>query len=497
MILGIDLGTTNTSAAVIKNGKPVFVCTGYSKNDFLLPSVAALTEKGKLIVGEKAKDMHSLKPESVIKSVKSLIGTNREVILVNPRTRSKDLFSPIEISSKILAEIKTLAEKQFKTKIQKAVITVPAYFNDKARKDTIQAGEMAGLDVVRIINEPTAAALSYGVQNRKLKNSYIMVYDLGGGTFDISIIEINGEVIEVIASDGDRNLGGDNFDYSLFSYLFAVMEKNKKADLRSMCTMAALLNESEETKNKLSSLIKYKICMPKHKFEQTVYREDLEKLIEPLLNKTLNHCKSVIARSTLKNKDIDKILLVGGSSRIPAVKEMLENELKIPVSQEIDPDLAVVTGAAIQAAIIEGNKVDSVLLDVAPHSLSIGCVFEKNGKKIPNYCSKIIKKNTPVPCTVEEIFSTLKDDQDSVRIAVYQGESDFEDENTLIKELKFDGLKAKKAGEAEILVSFSYSLDGTINIKATEEGTKNKTSQKVELLDKNRKRSSTKEATLH
>jgi len=495
MILGIDLGTTNTSAGVIKNGKPVFVKTGYTKNDFLLPSVVALTEKKGFIVGEKAKDLHALRPESVIKSVKSLMGTGRDVILKNPKTGAKEMFTPVEISSKILSEIRTLAEKQFKTRIQKVVISVPAYFNDKARKDTIQAGELAGLDVVRIINEPTAAALSYGVQNRKLKNNYIMVYDLGGGTFDISVIEINGDVIEVVASDGDRNLGGDNFDHALFTYLFRSLENNKKADLKSINTMAAILNESEETKNKLSFAAKHKTSIPKFKFEETVYREDFEKMIGTMLIKTLNHCKSVLAKSMLKYKDVDKILLVGGSSRIPVVKEMLEKTFGIEVSQEIDPDLAVVAGAAIQAAIIEGQKVDSVLLDVAPHSLGISCVMEKNGKKIPNYCSKLIKKNTPIPCTVEEIFSTLKDGQDSVRIAVYQGESDFEEENTLIKELKFDGLKTKKAGEVEILVSFSYGLDGTINIRAQEEGTHNKTTLKVDLLNKKQPRS--KEVLLH
>jgi molecular chaperone DnaK len=484
MILGIDLGTTNTCAAVIKNGKPIFVKTGNTDNDKLLPSVVTFIDKNQFLVGEKAKDQYTIHPDSTIKSVKSLMGTSQEVILTNQRTEEKEVFTPIEISAQILSEIKRLAEEQFNKEIERAVITVPAYFNDKARKDTIKAGELAGFEVMRIINEPTAAALSYGIQNKKLKNHYIMVYDLGGGTFDTSIIEINEDIVEVIASDGDRALGGDNFDYALFSYLYRTMEGNKKVDLKSMKVMATILKESEHTKNELSSSAKYKVEIPLAKFEETIYREDFEKIIRDLLNKTVVHCKSVIEKAMLKSSDIDSVLLVGGSSRIPAVRKLLEQELKVPVSQEIDPDLAVVTGAAIQAAIIEGQKVDSVLLDVSPHALSVSCVIEKNGKLVPNYCSKLIKKNAPIPCSVEEIFSTMNDNQNTVRIAIYQGESDFEEGNTLIKELKFDVTKLRKAGETEILVNFSYKLDGTIEVHVREEGTHNKTRHSVPLLNK-------------
>ncbi|MEI6080683.1 MAG: Hsp70 family protein, partial [bacterium] len=433
MILGIDLGTTNTCAAVIKNGKPVFVKTGNSQNDHLLPSVVTFVDKGKFLVGEKAKDQYTIRPDSTMKSVKSFMGTSQDIVLTNQRTEEKEAFTPVEISAQILSEVKRLAEQQFKKDIEQAVITVPAYFNDKARKDTIKAGELAGFEVMRIINEPTAAALSYGVQNKKLKNHYIMVYDLGGGTFDTSIIEINEDIVEVIASDGDRALGGDNFDYALFSYIYRMLEGNKKIDLKNIKTMATILRESEGAKNDLSYVAKHNVSIPSAKFEETIYREDFEKIIKSLLNKTVVHCRSVIEKSMLKPSDIDRILLVGGSSRIPAVRKLLEQELNIQVSQEIDPDLAVVTGAAIQAAIIEGQKVDSVLLDVAPHALSVSCVIENNGKVIPNFCSKLIKKNTPIPCSIEEIFSTMNDNQNTVRVAIYQGESDFEEGNTLIK----------------------------------------------------------------
>ena len=484
MILGIDLGTTNTAAAIIKNGEPIYVRTGNPKHDFLLPSVVAYVNKDEFVVGHIAQEIQLTHPESVIKSVKSLMGTKQEIPLRDRRTGSQEIFTPVEISAQILGEIKKLAEKQFNTSIDRAVITVPAYFNDSARKDTIKAGELAGFEVMRILNEPTAAALTYGTEHTTSKKKYIMVYDLGGGTFDTSIIELNGEIVEVIASDGDRNLGGDNFDYALFSYIYGLLHGENNPELKNLKTMTEILNEAEKTKDMLSSAAKHKMSIKSLKFEELLYREDFEKLIADLLKKTLNHCKTVIAKSKLKNTDIEKILLVGGSSRVPAVKEMLETELGIPVSQEIDADLAVVIGAAVQSAIIDGQKVNSVLLDVAPHSLSVSCVLEKNGRTINNYCNKLIKKNTPIPCTIEEVFSTLNDGQDSVRVAIFQGESDFEEGNTLIKELKFDGLKKKKAEETEITVRFSYKLDGTIDIQVAEEGTQNVSTETLKLLNR-------------
>jgi len=243
MILGIDLGTTNTSAAVIKDGKPVFVKVGGVKDNYLLPSIVAYSDNGELLVGERAKERYIIDPESSIRSVKNHIGTNQEIPLFNPKTEATEVFTPVEISSYILEEIKSLAEEQFKTNIEKAVITVPAYFNDKARKDTIKAGELAGFEVMRIINEPTAAALCYGIQSKKQKAQHVMVYDLGGGTFDTSIIEINGDVVEVVASDGDRNLGGDNFDYAVFSTFYqAIKEKGNSAvnNIRNMAILLAL-----------------------------------------------------------------------------------------------------------------------------------------------------------------------------------------------------------------------------------------------------------------
>ena len=497
MILGIDLGTTNSAAAIIKDGKPVFVKTGQAKNEYLLPSVVAYGANGEILVGERAKERYITNPESTIRSVKNHIGTTQVIPLLNPKTDNTEVFTPVEISSYILAEIKRLAEEQFKTNIEKAVITVPAYFNDSARKDTIKAGELAGFEVMRIINEPTAAALCYGVQNKKQKAQHVMVYDLGGGTFDTSIIEINGDIVEVIASDGDRNLGGDNFDYALFSSFYKAIKEKGSSSVNDIKSMATLLNEAESVKSHLTSAAKYKVSLPSLKYEDTIYREDFEKLISELLNKTLNHCKSVIAKSKLKPQEISKVLLVGGSSRIPAVKEMLETELGIPSSQEVDPDLAVVMGAAIQSAIIDGQKVSSVLLDVAPHSISLSCVLEKNGKHIPNYCAKIIKKNAPIPCTVEEVFSTLTDGQKTVRVAIYQGESDFEEGNTLIKELKFDGLKSKKADETEILVAFSYKLDGTVDVHVKEEGTHNKIHHSLDLLNKKGKTPTSATHTTH
>ncbi|MBN1114833.1 MAG: Hsp70 family protein [Oligoflexia bacterium] len=474
MILGIDLGTTNASAAVIKKGRPVFVKTGYSQNCNILPSVVGYNDKGEIVAGEEARDLCLVNPDSAIRSVKNYMGKNKDIVLRNPLTSENVSYKPYEISSKILERIKKLASEQLGERITRAVITVPAYFNDKARKDTIKAGAMAGLEVVRIINEPTAAALCYGLHNKGLENNHVMVYDLGGGTFDISVIEINDDIIEVIASDGDRSLGGDRFDYALFSSFYKKIKAGGNADIDNLVAMSILLNESEQAKIHLSSVVKKSLSIKEFGFDEVLYREDFENLIKPFIDKTVDQCRAVVEKSGIGNRNIDKILLVGGSTRIPYVRNVLESALKVPVSQEIDPDLAVVTGAAIQAAIIEGRQVDSVLVDVAPHSLSVSCVIEKNGRTVPNFCSKLIRKNTPIPCTVEETFSTLNDNQDTVRIAVYQGESDFEENNVLIKELKFSGLKGRKAGETEILVNFSYKLDGTVDITACEDGTKNK-----------------------
>jgi molecular chaperone DnaK len=479
MILGIDLGTTNSAASYIKNGKPIFIKSETGSNT--IPSVVHLNNDGTFIVGEEAKKLYTKHPDSTIKSVKSFIGTNQKISLLNQETEELHYYSPTQMSAEILKEIKRLAEKQTGETITEAVITVPAYFDDIARKETIKAGKMAGLKVSRIINEPTAAALSYSTHNKNVKKSNIMIYDLGGGTFDTSIVEINEDIVEVTASDGNRALGGDDFDYALCRTIYKeIKDKNKATeDIRDM---AFILTESEKTKQELSKLAKYSLNFEKIGFSKTIYRNDLEEMIENHVSKTITYCESVIKKAGLTNSQIDKILLVGGSSKIPFIKELLESHLGVPVSQEIDPDLAVVTGAAIQAAIIEGQDVESVLLDVVPHSLSVSCsLIDSNGKVIPNYCTKIINKNSPLPCYREEMFSTEEDKQKNVKVSIYQGESDFENENTLIKELKFDGLRGIKSDDTEILVNFSYNLDGTVEINLKEEGTDNKVTQRVKL----------------
>lgn len=483
MILGIDLGTTNAAAAYIENGKPVFIQT--EKNNPLLPSVVHDEGECDFTIGEEAKKLYPLNPDSTVKSVKSLMGTNAKVNILDPITSETTEYSPVEISAKILKRIKDLAEKQTNKKISKAVITVPAYFGDRARKDTIEAGEIAGFQVERIINEPTAAALIYST-TKKATQGYIMIYDLGGGTFDTSIVEITGDIVEVIASDGNCALGGDDFDYALCRYLYQIIKEQKK-DKKDIREMAILLSKAEEAKKALSQSVKHTIELENIDFKETIYREDFEKIIKDHIYKTINYCKSVMEKAKLKNTQIEKILLVGGSTRIPLVKELLELELDIPVSQEIDPDLAVVSGAAIQAAILEGKEVSSMLLDVASHSLCISCsMTDSEGKEVSNYCSKILKKNTPLPCSVEEVFYTMEDNQESVKVSIYQGESDFEEGNTLIEELKFDGLQKRKAGETEIIVKFLYNLDGTIEIEVKEDGTENKITHKLNIGSKSK-----------
>lgn len=480
MILGIDLGTTNSSAAIIKNSKPHFI--EFNNGSKMLLSLVAFDNDGEIIVGEAAKKQLLNNPSSCIKSVKSFMGTSKIIKLRNPKDNKFYSFSAVDISSLILKEIKLEAEKNLKIEIKDVVITVPAYFGEKARQDTIKAGEKAGLNVLRIINEPTAAALCYSIFNRELDNYKLMIYDIGGGTFDISMVEINRDIVEVIASEGDRRLGGDDIDKAIYDFIKSEIVNNELSTI-SENFYDNLLLESEKAKISLSNNKEYSFNFKEINYKRTLTFKDFDKLLEKILLKTLNHCLSVIEKSNVKNEEIEKILLVGGSSRIPFIKNMLEKNLGVMATYEVNPDLAVVSGAAIQASIIEGNGLDSILIDVAPHSLSVSCIIEKNGKTIPNYCTKIIKKNTPLPYSIEEVFSPLNDDQENVRIAIYQGESDFEENNNLIKEYNFSNLKNSK--NSKIIVNFSYDLDGTVGIDISEEGTQNKLLHKLNLGSRN------------
>jgi len=476
MILGIDLGTTNCSAAIIKNSKPYFI--KIEQDSCLMPSVVSYNNEGNIVVGTIAKKSILIDSKTSIKSIKSFIGTNKTINLLNPNDKKYYKYTPVEISSIILKEIKNRCEKELNTSINKVVITVPAYFGDKARQDTIKAGELAGLNVLRIINEPTAAALSYSILNKNLENFKVMVYDIGGGTFDISLVEINQDVVEVIASDGDRNLGGDNIDSEIVELIKNKINLNEISDSNFL---AKLLEEAEKAKIFLSKNESYQFNFKEINFEYNLTISEFNKICDNVLKSTLVKAKSILEKSLLKNSNIEKILLVGGTSRIPYIKTILES-LNIKVSDEVNPELAVVAGAAIQASIIEGIDINSILIDVAPHSLSVSCVIEKNGKTIPNFCTKIIKKNTPLPFTVEEVFSTLNEEQDNVRIAIYQGESDFEENNTLIKEINFSNIKNSK--NAKIIVQFSYNLDGTVGIDICQDGTENKSIHKLNLGNK-------------
>lgn len=480
MILGIDLGTTNSSAAIIKNGKPSFI--NFKNGINMLASLVAFNDEGKIVVGEAAKIQLLINPATCIKSVKSFMGTNKNITLFNPKDEKSYTFTPIELSSFILAEIKKEAELSLNTEIKNVVITVPAYFGEKARQDTITAGEKAGLKVLRIINEPTAAALCYAIYNKKLDNYKLMIYDIGGGTFDISMVEINRDIVEVIASDGDRRLGGDDIDKAIYDFVKNELIKDEINELDENF-YSTLFLEAEKAKISLSNGKEYTFNFKELNFKKTLNSTDFNKISEKILHKTLNHCFSVIEKSNIKNEEIEKILLVGGSSRIPLIKNMLEKNLGIIATHEVNPDLAVVSGAAIQASIIEGSGLESILIDVAPHSLSVACIIERNGKTIPNFCTKIIKKNTPLPYSVEEVFTPLDDEQQNVKIAIYQGESDFEENNTLIKEYNFSNIKNTK--NAKILVNFSYDLDGTVGIDISEEGTQNKLQHKLNLGNKN------------
>lgn len=456
MIVGIDLGTTNTLVSYLKDGKINFVKFSKTEGN-LLPSVVAL-KAGKFIVGNEAKKLWIKNNDFAIKSLKSFIGKDIKIKLKDAETKEIKKFSIEKIYSQILLKAKTVAEKDLGEKIKDVVISVPAFFDDIARKKTIETAKSIKLNVLRLINEPTAAALGYGFHSDKYYEHKVIVYDLGGGTFDVSLLEINGSLTEIIASDGDRQLGGDDIDALLLSKLIKINPK-------------ATFVDAEKIKKELTE--KEEIIYSKTKINRT----EFESWISELIYKTIDISLKAIYRAGFEPHDFDKVLLVGGSTRDSYIQKVLERELKIPVSREVNPDLAVARGVGIQGALLSGLDLSSMLIDVAPHSISISCVVEQNGREIPNFCAKLINKNTPIPCTVEESFSTLYDEQGDVKIAIYQGESDYEEDNLLLKEFKFD---LSDYGQ-DVKLALSYDLSGKLDINVVDEEENYSLTQKIEI----------------
>jgi len=467
-IVGIDLGTTNSEVAVIREKKPyVFEEDG----DPILPSFVGLSEDGRLLVGKAAKNQWVLAPERTIKSVKRKMGQDVKLKLGDHEYR------PQEISAMILRSLRDRASQQLGEPVQRAAITVPAYFNDAQRQATREAGELAGLDVVRILNEPTAASLTYDANQHELRR--MLVYDLGGGTFDVSIVQAQEGVVEVLASHGDTQLGGDDFDDLLLKHVCDRFQEEHDVDLRSnLISKARVLRTVEAAKRHLSNhpfarieeeFIAEKNGQALH-LNMEVSRQEYENMIRPLVDRTMECVQRALDDSHLAAAAIDKVVLVGGSTRTPLVSRLLEERLAQPPHQEVNPDLCVAMGAAIQAAIIEGADVGAVLVDITPHSLGIRCLDEFQGFDFPFRFAPIICRNTALPASRSEVFHTVHDDQTEVDIDVYQGESDDIRLNHEVGKFRIEGLARVAAGN-QIVVQLDLNLDGMLKVSARERAT--------------------------
>ena len=468
LIVGIDLGTTNSEVALVRDGQPrVFAEDG----DPILPSFVGLAEDGRLLVGKAAKNQWVLAPERTIKSIKRKMGQDVKVRLGDQEYR------PQEISAMILRALRDRAARELGQPVAKAVITVPAYFNDGQRQATREAGELAGLEVVRILNEPTAASLTYDPSHQMLRR--MLVYDLGGGTFDVSIVQAQESVVEVLASHGDTQLGGDDFDELLLKRLCDRFQEENGVDLRAnLVSRARALRAAEEAKKQLSfhpfarieeEFIAEKEGQPLH-LNVEVSRTEFEELIRPLLDRTMDCVQRALTDAKLTPSNIDKVVLVGGSTRTPLVSQMLEERLNQPAHQEVNPDLVVAMGAAVQAAIVAGADVGAVLVDITPHTLGIKCLDESMGFPFEFRFAPIIRRTTPLPASRSELFHTYRDRQTEVEIDVYQGEHDDVRRDARVGKFMIKGLAPVPAGNP-IVVQMDLNLDGMLKVSARERAT--------------------------
>ena len=465
-ILGIDLGTTNSEVAIIRNGQHYVLPDDDGQP--ILPSVVGLDAQGKLIVGRAARNQFVLAPERTVISIKRKMGEETRVNLGDQQ------YTPQEISAMILRTLKQRAEKALGHEVKKAVITVPAFFNEAQRAATREAGELAGLDVVRIINEPTAAVLTYDPHPPEMQR--LLVYDLGGGTFDVSIAQVEAGVVEILASHGDTHLGGDDFDQRLLDHVADRFLSEHGIDLRDTpISRSRLLRAVEDAKKALSfeavvqieeEFIAEKKGLPLN-LKLEVVRAEYEALIEPLLVKTLSCLDQAMEDAQLTANQIQKVVLVGGATRTPFIHRLLQERLGRPVHSEIEPDLAVAMGAAVQGALIAGIDVGPVLVDITPHTLGIEALGEIDGMLTPFYRAPVIERNTPLPATRTESFGTISDGQDQAQIRVFQGESEDTRDDVLVGQFKIEGLAKVEAGN-QILIKLALDLNGMLNVTATE-----------------------------
>jgi molecular chaperone DnaK len=467
-IIGIDLGTTNSEVAVIRDGRPVVLD---EDGDPILPSVVGLDPQGHLLVGKAARNQYVLAPDRTVRSIKRKMGQEITVTL------GDQSYSPQEISAIILRTLKQRAEKILGITVAKVVVTVPAFFNDGQRQATREAGELAGLEVVRIINEPTAAVLTYDPHPSERER--LLVYDLGGGTFDVSVAQVENGVVEIQASHGDTQLGGDDFDQLLLDHICETFRRAHGTDLRqSIAAKARVLRAAEDAKKRLSTeavttieeeFIAEKGGKPLN-LVMEITRHEYEHLIQPLLFKTLTCLDQALSDARMQANQIDKVVLVGGATRTPLVHRLLEERLGRPVHCEIEPDLAVAMGAAVQAGLIAGIDVGPILVDITPHSLGLSALGELHGFLSPHSFSPIIDRGTPLPVSRNEIYSTVYDDQDAASIRVFQGENEDTRYNTLVGEFLIEGLAEVPAG-TQILVRLDLDMNGILKVTATERAT--------------------------
>lgn len=490
-IIGIDLGTTNSVLSIFEGGKSVVIAN--AEGSRTTPSVVAYSESEGILVGEMARRQSLVNPLGTIYSIKRFMGKRYDEVPEADRRSvpyetcdqlngdlgvriNGKIYSPSEISAQILSKFKTCAEQYLGQPVKEAVITVPAYFNDAQRRATQVAGEIAGLTVRRIINEPTAAALAYGVDQNK--DEKVAIYDFGGGTFDISILEIGGGVIEVLATNGDSHLGGDDIDQAIVNWLLTSFQMETGMDVRGDAMIIQRLRDAaEKAKMELSTMMQTEIYLPfltadqtgpKH-LKKTLSRAELEHLMKPLVERTLECCKQAFDDAGLKPGDVQEVLLVGGSTRIPLVQSEVERYFGRAPNHSLNPDEVVAIGAGIQGGVLAGDVHDIVLLDVTPLTLGVEA---NGGLMIP-----LIERNTTIPTKKTKLFSTTVDNQETVNINVYQGERKFANENRFLGQFELSGIEPAPRAVPQIEVCFDIDANGVIRVSAT-----NKKTNKAESL---------------